>query len=778
MSTSDGKKRSLPRPRPAAGGAPGNLPQPQSLQETDNDISNPTQTDEMRPAMPSPSVAPPVDDNRYGQTVTSEQSSDASSGSDDQRYQLIRSIARGGMGEVWLARDRKLRGRYVAVKRLTEESLASPQIRQRFESEAESMARMSHSNIIRVLDIGSDSAGPFICMEFVSGPDREVDGWPNDLPSPPLTLQDHIDSSGKLSVADALHMTQMLCSAVIEAHKYGIIHRDIKPANVLLNSKLDPVLIDFGLARDLEPEVSQHTVAGAQMLTIGYGAPEQETDASQADERADVYALGGVLWFLISGQNPRYYRNSDAPEELRAVLAGALARDRDDRIQSAKLFSQQLAKLQPAAGKSSPNIQTGTASEGLRELAESLQAERKPGVCPLCGTVHDPVPTSAKKRQFCAGCGSSLWLKCRKCQSETSAISLRKTRLLPLWERFCSRCGDDLLNPILEHLQAAVDSISQARAVVSEDTAKAHQLAAAASESLECLARQCGTDFTAGKVGQCCHDVQQEIEAIRNSASVRAASNDEETWANALATNTVEAFAAYLKAFPTGMHAEDAESRHNVLSLAGEIRNRLQQKSYESLLPDVGRLIQLSDVARHKWSDEKLSQLLKRDHSFESCVAYLNVYPEGKSAARAKKIVSPVLRKQLMENMDDRSLREQYLRMRSDAEKDLDESRAFNTTLWLWGAVGGVIACAVGGWGLLQGSREFVISGIVSAGSGLVWGIVMSFLSGRLAGNGPHNLIRYLWPAAGQSGATPIGSEENTVDEQTAEKQPADVVES
>ncbi|MEZ6131533.1 MAG: serine/threonine-protein kinase [Planctomycetaceae bacterium] len=768
------KKTSLPRPQGL--GPPGRrLPKPGSLQGTDSQIDGPTRTDEAssdaRPAG-NPSIGRP---DRYSATVTSEGPEAAPTGQtvDDGRYQVLRLIARGGMGEVWLAQDLKLRKRYVAIKRLTAESLNNPKLRQRFEAEAESMARLTHQYVIRVFDIGCDSQGPFICMEYVSGPPATLADWPADLPAPPLTLQEYVERKVKLPLADAVTLLRQLCGAAMEAHALGIVHRDIKPANVLLDTKLSPRLIDFGLARDLQPEESQHTAAGAQMLTIGYGAPEQETDAGDADERADVYALGAVLWFLVSGQNPRFYRNSDAPPELKTILTSALMHDRAARTQTVADLDRALAVLQngrrSAFGEDAEH--SDGAGERLNQLSQCLEGERRAGVCPFCRHVHEPIPRSAKERQYCAGCGTSLWMKCGRCAAGKSTISLTKVRLIPIWERFCSKCGDDLLSPVVEHLSSAARAMAEAHSVVSADTNRAHQLAAAASESLECLVRQCGTDFSAGLVGQRCADAEKEIQGLRANATVKAAANEEDTWKAALVANSKEAFQNFLKSFPAGVHAEDAQQRVDVMTLADDIRNRLQAKAYETLLPDVGRLISMSTAAKQKWSDDKLSQLLKKDHSVESCMAYLKLYPEGKLSRQARAIVSPELRKMLLAKMSDPVARAEYLAFRSPAQQEEDEARAFNSTLWLWATVGLLIALPLGGYGLMNDEQAKVISGMVTAGGGLVWGILMSFLSSKRATQGPLPLLNYLLPFFALSKASP----DQTPPESTSDTEPADV---
>lgn len=513
MTDSADQGRRLPRPKKKA--KKKGLPKPKALENTASDGEQQTVhesgastgTWKKRRKAPSRQSTPSAD--RYAATMAND--SNSSGASEVSRYDELRLIARGGMGEVWLAQDRKLRGRYVALKRLNEQSLNDPKLRQRFEAEAEAMAQLSHPHVINVLDIGAENNEPFICMEFISGPARKIPDWADHLPPPPMTLQEYVEEQAALPLAEAVRLIRALNSAVMEAHRLGIIHRDIKPANVLLDAQLSPRLIDFGLARDLTPELSQHTAAGAQMLTIGYGAPEQETDASDADERADVYALGAVLWFMVSGQNPRFYRNSDAPEELKAVLAAALMRDREARLQSVQEFDQAIAAVGStvvaAPEPASVTEQTGpSAAQQLVEVADRLEGQKPPGFCPVCEHVHEPLPKSPKERQFCAGCGTGIWIKCGKCKG--GAFSFRKSGIVPIWERYCSKCGDDLLSGMVSHLRDVVGFCENARRASAAERA---QLAASAGVSVDSIGREYGDDYSRGRFSELCKSALTEL---------------------------------------------------------------------------------------------------------------------------------------------------------------------------------------------------------------------------------------------------------------------------
>ena len=207
------------------------------------------------------------------------------------QYELLEKIGDGGMGVVYLARDRKL-ARFVAIKRLHRSALTRANLRERFFREAKAIAALTHVHIVHVYGLSDDHHGPYIAMEYVAGP-REYS--PDKTPPRPFTLADLVHRKGPLSLGRAMDLILKLCDAVGYAHENGVIHRDLKPSNVLLGEDGDPKIVDFGLARRTSPEDSQLTVPGERMLSLGYGAPEQEMDASLSDERADVYGLGALF---------------------------------------------------------------------------------------------------------------------------------------------------------------------------------------------------------------------------------------------------------------------------------------------------------------------------------------------------------------------------------------------------------------------------------------------------------------------------------------------------
>ena len=211
------------------------------------------------------------------------------------RYRLLEPLGEGGMGTVWKAEQREPVKRQVAVK-LIRAGLDSKTLLVRFEAERQALALMEHPHIARVFDGGTTESGhPFLVMELVQGQ--------------PLTA--YCDQH-RLTIAQRLDLFTQVCAAVQHAHQKAILHRDLKPSNILVtehDGKLVPKVIDFGLAKALQSgspltEESLHTGYGMVLGTPLYMAPEQVAKPLEVDTRADTYALGVILYELLTGTTP------------------------------------------------------------------------------------------------------------------------------------------------------------------------------------------------------------------------------------------------------------------------------------------------------------------------------------------------------------------------------------------------------------------------------------------------------------------------------------------
>ncbi len=227
-------------------------------------------------------------------------------------YEILAAIGAGGMGEVYRTRDARL-GRDVAIKILPASFVSDPERLRRFEQEARAVAALNHPNILAVYDVGTHGDAPFLVTELLEG----------------QTLRERL-SEGPLPARKASEIVAQAAHGVAAAHEKGIIHRDLKPANIFLTSDGRVKVLDFGLAKlteELRPDVRDTQAAtlatggatepGMVMGTAGYMSPEQ-VRGKPADPRSDIFALGTILYEMLSGR--RAFQRDSSADTLAAIL--------------------------------------------------------------------------------------------------------------------------------------------------------------------------------------------------------------------------------------------------------------------------------------------------------------------------------------------------------------------------------------------------------------------------------------------------------------------------
>lgn len=264
------------------------------------------------------------------------------------RYEIGKRIGRGGMAEIFQARDILL-DRPVALKVLFPEFATDPAFVERFRREAQAAANLNHPNIVGVYDWGKVNNTYYIAMEYVNG----------------RTLADILKQSGTLTPMQVCDLISEVASALISAHHNGVIHRDIKPGNILVSTTGQVKVADFGIARALGAGVEQGlTQTGAVMGTATYFSPEQAQGAS-TDQRSDIYSLGIVMYEMLCGVAPFTGENAVAiaykqvhehampltqrlasiPTDVAAIVAKCMEKSPDDRYSSAEQVRDELRRF-------------------------------------------------------------------------------------------------------------------------------------------------------------------------------------------------------------------------------------------------------------------------------------------------------------------------------------------------------------------------------------------------------------------------------------------------
>ena len=209
-------------------------------------------------------------------------------------YRLVDVLGQGGQGTVYLAEATRLQNRSGALKVLDAVALGlSSARRQRLRREAEALARLDHPGVCGIYEAQLEGPRPYLAMRYVQGPTLQ-EALAQNIAAPSTTEDLH----------RVLHCIERTALAAHAAHESGIVHRDIKPANIILDRDGRPVLLDFGLARDEDPESLALTLSGDVFGTLAYMAPEQVTGGRDLDRRVDVYALGVTLYECLTLAQP------------------------------------------------------------------------------------------------------------------------------------------------------------------------------------------------------------------------------------------------------------------------------------------------------------------------------------------------------------------------------------------------------------------------------------------------------------------------------------------
>ena len=280
------------------------------------------------------------------------------------RYELGAILGLGGMSEVHLARDVRLH-RDVAVKVLRADLARDPTFYLRFRREAQNAAALNHPAIVAVHDSGeaetAEGRVPYIVMEYVDG----------------VTLRDLVDQGGAVEPQRAIELVADVCQALNFSHQHGIIHRDVKPANIMINKAGAVKVMDFGIARALHDDGVKLTQTAAVIGTAQYLSPEQ-ANGDAVDARSDVYSLGCVLYELLTGKPPfvgetpvsvayQHVRKDPVPPssrhpglspDLDAVVLKALAKNPDNRYQSAAELRTDLIRVHSGETPRAPKVFT------------------------------------------------------------------------------------------------------------------------------------------------------------------------------------------------------------------------------------------------------------------------------------------------------------------------------------------------------------------------------------------------------------------------------------
>jgi serine/threonine protein kinase/Tfp pilus assembly protein PilF len=277
------------------------------------------------------------------------------------RYQIIEELGKGGMGRVYKVFDTDIKEK-VALKLLKPEIASDRETIERFSNELKYARKIRHKNVCGMYDLGKAEGTNFITMEYVSGED----------------LRSFIRRARRLDIGTAISITRQVCDGLSEAHRLGVVHRDLKPGNIMIDQEGNAKIMDFGIARSLKGKGI--TGAGVMIGTPEYMSPEQ-VEGKEADERSDLYALGVILYEMVTGrvpfegdtplsiavkhksEIPRDPRelNAQLPEDLSRLILRCLEKDKEKRFPSAAAVAAELENIERGVITAERTAPTGKA---------------------------------------------------------------------------------------------------------------------------------------------------------------------------------------------------------------------------------------------------------------------------------------------------------------------------------------------------------------------------------------------------------------------------------
>src|SRR5216683_5691510 len=323
-------------------------------------------------------------------------------------YRIVSKIGAGGMGEVYLAQDTSELGRMVALKLLSAEVAGDKDRLQRFIQEARTVSNLNHPNILTVHEFGKHDSNSFMATEYVDG----------------VTLRQHV-SGRKLKLVEVMDLAIQIVAALNAAHEAGVTHRDLKPENVMVRRDHIVKVLDFGLAKPSAPasdnqidseagtRVLVHTEPGLVMGTVSYMSPEQSVGKG-VDQRTDIWSVGVVLYEMIAGCVPFPGKDihrqiiaiqetepaplsqlvEGVPDRLEEIVAKCLAKDKDERYQTAKDLLIDLRNLRRRLDVDAEIERTVT--PGVRSTSGGSARASTQGSQLSAGTVNNaPVSTTS-----------------------------------------------------------------------------------------------------------------------------------------------------------------------------------------------------------------------------------------------------------------------------------------------------------------------------------------------------------------------------------------------